>query len=45
MQELRSVRDCDLEHAVLTVLNEYYEIIDEARPLSGFFPKNADIFT
>ena len=24
------------------VLMEYYEIVDEARPLSGFFPTNAD---
>ena len=24
------------------VLKEYYEIINEARPLSGFFPKDAD---
>ena len=26
-------------------LKEYYEIIDEARPLSGFFPTHADFFT
>ena len=24
---------------------EYYEIVDEARPLSGFFPTHADLFT
>ena len=24
---------------------EYYEIVDEARPLSGFFPTHADFFT
>ena len=24
------------------VLKEYYEIVDEARPLSGFVPKHAD---
>ena len=26
-------------------LKEYYEIVDEARPLSGFFPTHADCFT
>ena len=26
-------------------LKEYYEIVDEARPLSGFFPTHADLFT
>ena len=26
-------------------LKEYYEIIDEARPLSGFYPTHADFFT
>ena len=26
-------------------LKEYYEIIDEARPLSGFFPTHPDFFT
>ena len=26
-------------------LKEYYEIVDEARPLSGFFPTHADFFT
>ena len=25
-----------------TSLKEYYEIVDEARPLSGFFPTHAD---
>ena len=25
-------------------LEEYYEIVDEARPLSGFFPTHADFF-
>ena len=25
-------------------LKEYYEIVDEARPLSGFFPTHADFF-
>ena len=25
-------------------LKEYYEIMDEARPLSGFFPTHADFF-
>ena len=25
-------------------LKEYYEIVDEARPLSGFFPTHADLF-
>ena len=24
---------------------EYYEIVDEAFPLSEFFPKHADLFT
>ena len=35
------------EHAVHLVidLKEYYEIVDEARPLSGFFPTHADFFT
>ena len=27
------------------ILKEYYEIVDEARPLSGFFPTHADFFT
>ena len=26
-------------------LKEYYEIVDEARPLSGFFTTHADLFT
>ena len=26
-------------------LKEYYEIVDEARPLSGIFPTHADFFT
>ena len=26
-------------------LKEYYEIVDKARPLSGFFPTHADLFT
>ena len=26
-------------------LKEYYEIVGELRPLSGFFPKHADLFT
>ena len=26
------------------ILKEYYEIVDEARPLSGFFPAHADFF-
>ena len=26
-------------------LKEYYEIVDEARPLSGFFPTHANFFT
>ena len=26
-------------------LKEYYEIVDEARPLSGFFPTHADFIT
>ena len=25
-------------------LKEYYEIVDEARPQSGFFPTHADFF-
>ena len=29
----------------IIVLKEYYEIVDEARPLSGFFPTHADFFT
>ena len=28
-----------------TILKEYYEIVDEARPLSGFFPTHADFLT
>ena len=28
-----------------SALKEYYEIVDEARPLSGFFPTHADFFT
>ena len=27
------------------MLKEYYEIVDKARPLSGFFPHNADFCT
>ena len=27
-----------------TSLKEYYEIVNEARPLSGFFPTHADLF-
>ena len=27
------------------LLKEYYEIAEKARPLSGFFPTHADIFT
>ena len=27
------------------MLKEYYEIVDEARPLSGFFPTHADFLT
>ena len=31
---------------VWDILKEYYdETVDEARPLSGFFPKHADFFT
>ena len=26
-------------------LKEYYEIVGESRPLSGFFPAHADFFT
>ena len=29
----------------VTKLKEYYEIVDEARPLSGFFPTHADFVT
>ena len=28
-----------------SLLKEYYEIVDEARPLSRFFPTHADFFT
>ena len=27
------------------VLKEYYEIVGESRPLSGFFPTHTDFFT
>ena len=27
------------------MLKEYYEIVDEARPLSGIFPTHADLLT
>ena len=37
-----NIRGNDL---VIRHLKEYYEIIDEARPLSGFFPTHADLFT
>ena len=30
--------------ACIETLKEYYEIVDEARPLSGFFPTHADFF-
>ena len=29
----------------LGLFKEYYEIVDEARPLSGFFPTHAEFFT
>ena len=32
-------------HGPFLMLKEYYEIVDEARPLSGFFPTHADFFT
>ena len=32
-----------MEH-IMSHLKEYYEIVDEARPLSGFFPTHADPF-
>ena len=28
-----------------SILKEYYEIVDEARPLSGYFPTHVDLFT
>ena len=31
--------------ALLISLKDYYEIVNEARPLSGFFPTDADLFT
>ena len=32
-------------HSVLYLnLKEYYEIVDESRPLSAFFPTHADFF-
>ena len=34
-----------LERRKYEKLKEYYEIVDEARPLSGFFPTHADFFT
>ena len=30
---------------IVYILKEYYENVDEARPLSGFFPTHADFFT
>ena len=30
---------------MLQCLKEYSEIVDEARPLSGFFPTHANFFT
>ena len=30
---------------ILFHLKEYYEIVNEARPLSGFLPTDADLFT
>ena len=37
---------CKGEEITLNVFNlkEYYEIVDESRPLSGFFPTHADFF-
>ena len=32
-------------YGVFVWLKEYYEIVDEARPLSGFVPMHADLFT
>ena len=29
----------------VAILKEYYEIVGESRPLSAFFPKQADFFT
>ena len=39
--------DCELASWFLKaeILKEYYEIVDEARPPSGFFPTHADLFT
>ena len=33
------------QHQVNAQLKEYYEIVDEAHPLSGFFPTHAVFFT
>ena len=37
--------DCNSKIGLVWTLMEYYEIVDEARPLSGFFPTHADFFT
>ena len=32
----------NIQHKGELTLKEYYEIVDEARPVSGFFPTHAD---
>ena len=34
-----------INNALRMYLMEYYEIVGESRPLSDFFPTNADLFT
>ena len=43
--DTRSLKKCPINCSIIFVLKEYYEIVDEARPLSGFFPTHADFFT
>ena len=47
MQEKKpcDVNICTPEDLSTPLLKEYYEIVNEARPLSGFFPTDADVLT
>ena len=38
-------RILDLLQSLYKSLKEYYEIVDESRPLSAFFPTHVDFFT
>ena len=42
---MHSGHDSSTGTDIKSYLKEYYEIVDEARPLSGFLPTHADFFT